>query len=261
MSLQRLLLRAAFVRALSNGGSPPYPTIAEDRVYDSRFGDIQTADAQSMLPVIAVYTDADERELRDRGDAYGAFDRRIDVALEIAIGTWSQESGAFGLPQTDPELEALLDILETQIWRTIYSDTPAARVLRKMLKSIESWDSIPGRTSDGNNKVSARKITLRCCVHDDCRPITSYPEPAFDAVQAIQESAPYLQSLLQDIENAPVLASVKAMFAAMKNPQAPPGQGVLERIGVKVDLVKPETGAPDGEPDVEAEWTNPAGDN
>ena len=258
MSLQRLLLRAAFVRALSNGGAPPYPTIAEDRVYDSRIGDLQMTDAQSMLPVIAVYTDADEREQRDKGSLAGGFNRTIEVALEISIGTWSADHNAFGLPETDPELEALLDIMETQIWRAIYSPTPAANALQRMLKSVDAWESIPGRTADGNNKVSARKIVIRCCVQDDCRPIAVQHEPPFDAPAAIGEQAPYLQSLLEEIETAPALASVKAMFAAMKNPTAPQGEGVIEKISVKVDLVQPETGLPDGEPDVEAMWQTPA---
>lgn len=257
MSLRRLLLRAAWVRALSNGGAPPYPTIAENRVFDSRIGDLADFANRPILPMIAVYTDADEREQREKGDALGSFNRTIDVALEIAIGTWNAKNKSFGLPQTDAELEALLDIMEAQIFRAIYSPTPAASSLLKLIKSVDAWDSIPGRTADGNNKISARKITIRCCVNDDCRPIIAEREPPFDAPAEIAAQAPYLNDLLEEIEELPALASIKEMFDAMKNPQPPAGQGVLEKVGVKVDLVRHETGQPDGVPDIEAEWQMP----
>lgn len=266
MSLQRMRLRAAFVAALIN------KTIAEGRVFDSRIGEIQEQDADQLIPFVAVYTDSDQRQQKAPGDVTPLFSRSIDVVIELAVGTWLNErddgSGnaerVFAAPQTDAELEALLDMLEFQIWRAIFdvANSTAAGALQELVKQWAGWDSIPGRSPKGNHKISARQLTITCHVTDDRLPAPGECPPGASVAGLFP---PYLAPLVNEIRTQPRWRTLKSTLEQLISPPAPPAGGIS--FNVQVDSVDPwvdksllpegQTLGPDGRIELEADWQPP----
>lgn len=266
MSLQRLRLRAAFVRCLSNDGIAPFPTIADQRVFDTRIGEIEER-KDALLPFIAVYTDGDQRQQLARGDPRPTFARTIDVVIELAIGTWGLEAGTmvFMAPETDAELEALLDLLELQIWSALFDQvSPHATAVQHLVKEWVGWDSIPGRSPHGTNKITARQLTITCRVADDCIPDESMsgPRPSAESIFPA-----YLAPLVEQIKTRPALGSLKRIVFGDDQPTTAPAppQGIT--FGVSVDFIDPvvdrsllpdgQTAGPDGRIEIEADWQLP----
>jgi hypothetical protein len=246
MSMNRLLLRALVVGALKD------QTIAGARVYDTRLAPVPTDKVENIIPMIAVYTDIDRRRQMERGAPAGSFKRSCDITLEISLGTWLQATAPDGSPQaaigvleTDAELEALLDLFELQIFRALYSSENAFAVdLQSMVKEWLDWESMPGRTVEGNNKIAGRVLTITVEVADDCRPagdgrtVTVRSNP-------IPTAAPYLASLVTKIGNEPALASLSTMLGHMLGTTALPAVDTLERFGFALTYgTEPDGGAP-----------------
>lgn len=178
MSLNRLLLRALTINALSQqeyDATPP--TIAGDRIFDSRVDPINFEEDHIEVPIIAVYTDTDFATLRDRGAGIGAFERKVDLRIDFAIASFmktivdEETSITYGVPSTDGEMEAVLDLFEMQIWRALM--TPGRKASLEwtgMIKSIETWTSRVERDSEGNNRLAARGLELRVEIQQDCYP-------------------------------------------------------------------------------------------
>jgi hypothetical protein len=248
MSFQRTRLRGAWVAALTGA------TIAQDRVYDTRIGNIQESDADQMLPLIAVYTEGDQRNQRaPLSGGNGVFERIIDVVIELTVATWANVDGVstFVAPETDPELEAVLDALEMQLWLTVNDDTrPASIALFNMIKEIRGWDSRPGRTPEGNNKISARQLTIQCVVQDDTR-------KASDCLTTGAIFPTYLAPLLEIINTNPGYETLKAAIEKVTGQAMPAALEQMAGFNVTVDYIKHDTQEPDGTIDITGDWPTP----
>ena len=120
MSLNRLCLRLAAIVALTNNGQSPWPTAAEDRVFDGRIEPIESMVSQDTpFPVILVETPVHENGLAGQKIDGKHF---VDLVFDIGLGLRSEgEDSAFtiALPQTDSELDTALDLIETQVHRAL----------------------------------------------------------------------------------------------------------------------------------------------
>jgi hypothetical protein len=121
----RTALRLSTQAALMNGGSAPYPTLALDKVYDSRKDDITDLVAAQRFPAIIIRTDEDTRSFRDPRNLMASnapVNREIALRIEFGILVASKVKNADGTisdtaswPQSDASLEALIDLMEWQI--------------------------------------------------------------------------------------------------------------------------------------------------
>lgn len=231
----RLLLRAATVLALTRGGEAPYPTMAGDCVFDSKMLPIVDVMQEGQTPVILVYTDEDKRENLDRNSSRPNWKRSITLILELAIGTVSRsKTGAdFALAETDPELEAMLDIMEAEAEVALNAiDNPFAIHWRTIVRNIESWNSVPFRTGEQAARYAIRQVSMDVEIAGDCMPVAivagTKPRLAIGDLLPI----PYLEALSKQISDNPaVFASTIALLSGASQQTPIPK---LKRIGMHV---------------------------
>jgi hypothetical protein len=177
------MLRSLAIAAISQQPSDTAaPTMADNRVYDSRLDAIEFTADNNELPCVIVYTDDDASAVINRGMMGGPRLRHVDLRVEILLGSCSTEQVgdspdgstqfAYSLPTTDAELEAKLDMFEQQVkWALMdlpnrsYTSAFSTYVVR-----IENIQSHVKRDEDGNNKLAARRMIFTCTINDDCPP-------------------------------------------------------------------------------------------
>lgn len=218
MSLERTALRVAAVMALTNGFSAPYPTMARQLVFDSRVDPVQgVSDVDELVPTVRIMTDSDEGNLISNNNGGPPFEHRVHLVIEISVNTLGEnpETGQNELiwPQTEPELDAMLDLFESQISRVFQDDASQwGRELNKLCRRIEKWDSERFIEREANVRFAARQITAVIALPIEPDPtVTLYSgETAPAAVPHIPAPlGPLLASIIAD--NGPFAPSAKAM--------------------------------------------------
>lgn len=253
MGLNRMKLRQAVVDLLTNGGEPPYPTIAGPLVFDSRLDPLEALSSDAMVPVIIVYTDDDTSKLLDTASGRGANAREVTLTLEIAVGSYARDvpkdelpaDPVFKLISTDPEVEVMLDILEAQLKYTINDPlNERADALQAIVKRWETWTSTPGRTSDKTTRISMRTIAVNCCIAEDCLPPVVFEGDTIP--DALDEDtplldAPYLRHLSNAIKTEPQFEGVRDLLTWAKGGPPPPGRVLKKglRIVFTADTIDP----------------------
>src|SRR5712691_8718380 len=126
MSLARTALRLATLEALRPSASlpdGPWPTLAGKAVFDSRLDPIEDLQPGESRPVVCVYTDDDEGTSSQKPGG-PPFKQIVELCFELSViarvasvDDPGGDPGAYeaGVPETDAELEASLDLLEAQI--------------------------------------------------------------------------------------------------------------------------------------------------
>ena len=183
MSLNRTALRLATVLALSNNFTAPHPTIAEARVYDSKLDPIEGHDPEDLVPIIVVYTDDDNGSALSENNGGPQYRRSVQLMIELSIGIIKQSDTGqtVSLPETEPELEAMLDLFEHQVRFALADLTSRWTILwHDMAKRTRSWSSQRHASSEGSVRWAARQITAQVEIEDDCTPeiATATPDPA-----------------------------------------------------------------------------------
>lgn len=257
MSLNRLMLRALAVNALSpQPGDGDQITLAGERVFDSRLDPAQFDQDQSEIPLIIVYTDEDMTQLVNRADNTGPFARHVDLRIEIVIGSFDtvvedgNRYGAFGVPTTDAELEARLDIFEQQVRWALYG-WPNRKATNAFLKYVVAFSDITShaqRDESGNNRLAMRRLIARCRINDDCPPGWGFVQsgvstqlPLFkqDDFSSVPE---WLRPMLVASQHSPSMMQVVNVLSGTNNPAVL--VPLLKRIGVTafsfVDLSETE---------------------
>jgi len=176
MSLSRTALRLATLEALRPTASiatdGPWPTLAGAAVFDSRVDPIDDMAPAERQPVVCVYTEHDEGSSSQRAGG-PPFRQIVDLVLELSVVV-RVDDGAdpatydAGIPETDAELEASLDLLEAQIkFALLYG--PAGALWRKVTgRKVTDPRSVPHRTSEEAVRLARRTVTWKCQVLDDC---------------------------------------------------------------------------------------------
>ena len=221
--LDRAALRLAAVMALTNGMATPYPTMAFDRVFDSRMDPLQAAEDIETIPVALVYTDDTDREgLSDNnGGAYG-WRSHANLVIELSIGDFKADEKNPELQpiQSDPALEIMLDTFEEQVHRSLFHPTNvwAIRFQEKSVVRVESWNSQRFVDRDSNVRLASRQIIARCLLKQpdensfydslsgDPTPTSSIPEPLGtlidDIIAAGGDYAPTVQNMKDLIDKS-----------------------------------------------------------
>lgn len=254
MSLNRLMLRALACVALQQQDDDAVPpTMAEDRVFDSRLDPMVFRGFKNPMPGITVYTDDDNGELQNRASGDGPYRRWVDLRVEIVIGSFDTEivdnvqNVVFDLPMTDPQLEAQLDLFEAQAKWALFQlpNRVYTNAFRQFVKRIESITSHATRDETGNNRFASRRLHFRCEINDDCPPVwygfdNGQPRPAqIPFCDKLEEfPAPWITPMLQAMCAQPAMQGVLNVLAGTGNPYT--YVPLLKRIGINVDAVDPE---------------------
>ncbi len=263
--LKRIQIRSAIVAALS-AAAAPYPTLAGPQVFDSRLDNIWDQTPEGPMPAVLVYTDDDDQDLLDTASGRGAYARKLTVCIELVVGSFSSgELAEFNLAQTDPEMEALLDILEWQVWNALNDPlSDAATTLMNLHKGWMSWNSSAARSGDKQQRLAARRITASLKVAQECvMPVDFDDTVQPDAIDAATPlfDADYLGPLSDLLLGREDLAGVVDMIRWQQGGPVPAAR-VLERgfkIVFKADFIDPadpnrlppgETKGPDGRVEV-----------
>jgi hypothetical protein len=256
MSLSRLYTRALACVALQQQVDDAVsPTMADDRVFDSRLDPLLFKAFDTPMPGIIVYTDDDEGDLINRGSGSGPFRRWVDLRVELVIGSFNSEvidneqQVVFDLPMTDAQLEAQLDLFEQQVKWALWSlpNRIYSHAFRQYVIRIESIKSHATRDESGNNRFASRRMHFKLEIPDDCPPDWLGLQPGQTPPANIpfcadlsKFPAPWITPMLQAMCNQPSMKNVLDVLAGTGNPYhyAP----LLRRIGVNVT---PAEQAPD----------------
>lgn len=175
MTLARTALRLATIAALKGDDAATGPTIANNRVYDSRISDFspETYPADA-LPSVVVLTDEDEGDALSSQNGGPPFERMVKLVIEFAMVQGfdvALEDGGTefvpGYPATDTEHEASLDLLEFQIKRRLADDPAAFSTLWRSFTRVWKFDCHRQVMDDQGIKIAARILTWVCQVPDD----------------------------------------------------------------------------------------------
>jgi hypothetical protein len=231
MTLARTALRLATVAALK-GDVSGRPTIAEGRVYDSRFSDFAPETfADDAKPTILVLTDSDEGEALSRQNGGPPFTRLIDLVLELGIVQTIQDGDDFvvGYPDTDARHEASLDALEYQIMRRLGYDPAPLAVLWRSFVRPRKHDCHRQVLDDSGVKIACRILTLTCEVSDDQVTVFNTDGDVPSGLDALPEP---LRRVAQAMPDGSSGASIVAAIAAAIAP--PLSIGPLDGVDITV---------------------------
>lgn len=185
MSLERTALRVGMVAALSNAMTAPFPTIGDNRIYDSRIDPFQGGEEGDIAPIAIVYTDDDDRESLSGNNGGPPWRQHVNLVIELSMGMTGSLLDPLGNPMKDengnsfqtflpiesePALEAALDLFEAQVER-LFRQPPnewAARLMKAppqgVIIRLESWSSKRYVEREAQYRFAARQIMIRVLV-------------------------------------------------------------------------------------------------
>ncbi len=225
MSAVKLALRLAAVEAIKAA-----ETLVGSNVLDSRIRPIDFA-ADGMLrtdlprPFVAVYTDAARASLDGNTGlrANGAVDITFVVAVASPMAQTNKETGkseiVTGIAATDPDFEALLDVIGVQILRALVDDAnPWAQVWRSLIRSDLTKEESRISSANGGGRLAAAQIKLTVDAIADPVPGTALlPDgpwaQLFTLMEAANMSGPLelLQALLDGPADAVTIEKLTSM--------------------------------------------------
>ena len=197
--LKRTAIRIATINALSNMMKSPFPTMAINKVYDSRDQVYRHVIEDDQFAVISVFTANEQGEVLDQinKEAFPS-KKTLELIIEFAVASVWPDSGnathasiaseterhiqiikdehdlAFGeISQnlTDREIEFALDLLEEQIRSALFDYSGSnARLWRALFKHINSSQCNRYTDSEGEKRFRARQLVLQV-TYDECSPI------------------------------------------------------------------------------------------
>lgn len=192
MTLVRTALRLATVAALKGAAQGVGPTIAHNRVYDSRITDFSPETfPDDAKPAVIIITDEDEGDGLSLQNGGPPFKRLINLVMEFAMVQGFDmpvESGGSefvaGYPTTDAEHEASLDLLEFQIVQRLAYDLHSSSALWRSFTRVWKHDCHRQTLDDTGVKIAARILTWTVELTDDkvkvYKPADTPPTAGFD---------------------------------------------------------------------------------
>lgn len=226
MTLARTALRLCVVEALS-GSVGDRPTIAQERVYDSRISDFAPETSlDDAKPTIILLTDNDEGEALSQQNGGPPFRRMIEVVLEIGMTQSVKDGDGFivGYPDTDARHEASLDYLEFQAVRRLAYDPAPMSVLFRKIARIRKAECHRQVLDDSSVKVAARILTLTCEVSDDQVHVFTASGDQPSGIDALPEPLRSVAAALP--EGSSGADAVAAIIAAMSGLAVPALDGI-----------------------------------
>lgn len=211
-----------------------WPTLAESRVFDSRYAKIDDLDEQaSYTPVIAVFTEASDVAARAPNGDYDDTEVRTLLQFVAELGVKAREDDedfvdalAF-TPENGPEASIKLSALVAQI-RYALEAAPGGALFRSVVKNIEKIESRLYAVPEFGLRFHRVTVSMTCAIPDDTfDPETGGLPPAFEAFRLKMPANSYprqaldaLAALVQPVALDP-LAAVSLTDAAY--PDSDPG--------------------------------------
>lgn len=167
MSLVRFVLRQCAVAVLTGR------TIAGARVFDSRVGPIAPDDfAADRTPILIVRTLKERRAPRSEQNGLAAgSDDTVELQIEAIVAAHEivGETVTLGLPESDAELEATLDVIEHEIDVELRdgADRPAFAAWYRLAKRIHEAESDVIVDTESGLRLGARILTYSIEVATD----------------------------------------------------------------------------------------------
>lgn len=172
--IYRTGLRLLALKALANNFTGDYPTLAENRVYDSRLDsfDVLSSCTEDPLPRIGIYT-ADHSF--EQGGITNpnkiSFNQDVTLMLEISVfgfkqatyrGTELIESASLVDDVNDQYIGLKLDILEQQIFDALFRGHNEHTVnFKDYISGIVDISSVDDMSTEGQHKVSMRTLEIK----------------------------------------------------------------------------------------------------
>lgn len=250
----RMMLRNATVNALTEKGlDGQFPTIAGERVFDSRIIPIQETDVQNEIPICMVYTVGQEREKLNRTRTSHPLDlmHLVDLVIEIVVATTGVEEIKDGrktvkkkvlrIVETDAELDALLDLLEAQVVRALASPwNKWCGIWHKLVTDVTSYSSEREADGDKNNRLAMRQITYQCRICPDPVPVPGIAKDGEPASQVTADLIPvtgtYIDDLLRTLQGQANTGSMMDVIQSTFGLDSGILLPALKRIGVNVTI-------------------------
>lgn len=169
--IERSRLRLLALRALTNNFAGNYPTLAENRVYDSRLDafDVIEGCTQEPLPRIGIYT---SDHTFDGGGILNSkkinFQQNINLMFEVSIFGYKQASyngtelvEDEQLTFNDQYISLKLDLLEQQIFDALYrAENEHTNAFKKFAFGINSMSSHDDMSAEGQHKIAMRTLEI-----------------------------------------------------------------------------------------------------
>jgi len=191
--LSRACLRLAATAALRGA------TMAGPAIFDSRMDMVDGLTPDEAKPVIAVYTETDSGNALSHQNGGPPFVPHVDLVLEMTMQVGEYDDATkmmnMGAPATDSELEASLDMLETQAEAALFfSCAPLSLLFQRVAKLVRSKESARFVESKGAARLAVRLITYTIEIDDNGIPqesgLTGFdtlPQPFRDIATAWPE--------------------------------------------------------------------------
>jgi hypothetical protein len=233
LSFSRLALRLAAYEALAPYSSrvppvttpptsPAWPTIAGANVYDTRMDPLAGADsfADFVLqiegnPVVILYTD--DQETEPTAGEYPADLELADLCATLFIASAGTvtvtetggQTASVGPAITDPQQEALLDLLEAQIRQILdpqaINQVAPSGPLFKVARELRHVHSVPERSADKTVRVAQRHVRFRFRISQTIwnapgtvpEGINILPQPLLTVALGLNVNSPSYQMLAQ----------------------------------------------------------------
>jgi len=208
--LARLGLRLAAIESLAPVGAASWPTVAGNRVYDSRIDPVDTArseqeyaDALALLagrPLVTVYTE-DQDNSRQGTEVAAADLCHVHLVFELMIAEIGQvtiagpdgqdrvieilEAGA-----ADRRREAIIDLLEAQIRRVMDLRNRMAPLVELFVMELKSIASDPQRDTNRAGRLALRTLRYHLRIRQDAwGNDNSLPRPLADLFAALPDGS------------------------------------------------------------------------
>jgi hypothetical protein len=248
--VNRTALRLATRAALTAGGAGPFPTMAGNRIFDSRAEPIGDIGEDEAMPTVVIYTDRDHH---NRAGPNGmpmqrTARRTLDFRVEISLTTKNidplTEEQITGWPETDADLEAALDLFEWQIEVALFGNSPWARWWNDLFGVAEiTSERIALKNETGNVRLAAREIAYSLWMKPECLPEAvrqGDPVPAAALLGLYPEVADYIIAKGADPLKAQVQQQKQLLEAqAIPGPHVyPPLNTVQFRIAASPPLTE-----------------------
>jgi hypothetical protein len=149
-------------------------------VFDSKLDPLDDLKADEKRPTAIIYTEDDDG---DPGQKAGGppFKRTVDLVIELAVVALlpiDQDNFAAGVPWTDGELEAALDLFEAQIRFALFYG-PTGRLWRQLTGSrVPDIHSLPHRSSEEATRLAMRTLRMKVTVPDDAYAAAPAADPS-----------------------------------------------------------------------------------
>ncbi|HOV03443.1 MAG TPA: hypothetical protein PLJ34_08340 [Hyphomicrobiales bacterium] len=254
--LSRLALRLAAFEALApfaqyGADEPVWPTLADGRVYDTAFAAFDDLSDKEGRPIVAVYTEKSAAETRS-GAGGDLTPGTVELAFELSVVRRAGQ-GVLTL-DTDPAIEAHLDLLEAQVRHALAEGESGAIFRNAGGLGVMSITSEPYRSAEEATRLASRSLTYSIRARADCYASVAAGATGFDRLpqplRAVAEALPegshgrLIAAQLAGLAPSPMfgvpLAGVGLAIHAKSPPAAYAGEGDEPAVVADVAFPPPD---------------------